>query len=272
MLRRLDSAYRSPVFSVICECAANASCLRSLNAAHRYEKQLERYLDDSLRVTLSVSVASQVSSILDTKVLFAYCEIQWLGMRLQLLGALIATSLSLSAVLSSAYGFSPVSSGLFGLSLSYSFSIVNNLNGLVSSSTETEQEMVSVERIQEYVALQDEYEGDDGDGSTTDFISNSFRYSLSDDGMNNPLAKTVAGKQTRRYHELAANGNRIQDFEPGLGFRFKLGGAVELTNVSMRYAPHLPLALRNISLQIPAGSKVAVVGRTGSGKSSLLRL
>jgi len=38
---------------------------------------------------------------------------------------------------------------------------------------------------------------------------------------------------------------------------------------TIRYAPSLEPSLRNISLTIPAGSTVAVTGRTGSGKSTL---
>jgi ABC-type multidrug transport system fused ATPase/permease subunit len=47
-------------------------------------------------------------------------------------------------------------------------------------------------------------------------------------------------------------------------------GAVTITELSMRYRPELPLALRTISFAIPAGSRVGIVGRTGSGKSTLL--
>ena len=39
----------------------------------------------------------------------------------------------------------------------------------------------------------------------------------------------------------------------------------------MRYQEHLPRALRGVSLQTRAGEKVGVVGRTGSGKSSLFQ-
>ncbi|KAJ3013031.1 Canalicular multispecific organic anion transporter 2 [Thoreauomyces humboldtii] len=46
-------------------------------------------------------------------------------------------------------------------------------------------------------------------------------------------------------------------------------GAVEFRNVNMRYRSGLDLALRNVSFDIPGGSKVAIVGRTGAGKSSL---
>ncbi|EFX00086.1 ABC bile acid transporter [Grosmannia clavigera kw1407] len=40
-------------------------------------------------------------------------------------------------------------------------------------------------------------------------------------------------------------------------------------DVTVRYAPHLEPSLRNITMRIPAGSTVAVTGRTGSGKSTL---
>jgi len=40
-------------------------------------------------------------------------------------------------------------------------------------------------------------------------------------------------------------------------------------NVSIRYAPHLDPALRNVSFTLPGGSSTAVIGRTGSGKSTM---
>ena len=36
----------------------------------------------------------------------------------------------------------------------------------------------------------------------------------------------------------------------------------------MRYRKNLPLALKNVNFTIQAGLRVAVVGRTGAGKSS----
>jgi len=47
-------------------------------------------------------------------------------------------------------------------------------------------------------------------------------------------------------------------------------GAIEVRNVSCRYRADLPPVLRGVSVCISARSKVGVVGRTGSGKSSLL--
>jgi ATP-binding cassette subfamily B protein len=48
-------------------------------------------------------------------------------------------------------------------------------------------------------------------------------------------------------------------------------GALELRHVSFAYVPEEPV-LRDVSLSIPAGQTVAVVGATGAGKSSLVGL
>ncbi|KAJ8331738.1 hypothetical protein QVD99_001987 [Batrachochytrium dendrobatidis] len=48
-------------------------------------------------------------------------------------------------------------------------------------------------------------------------------------------------------------------------------GTVEFRNLSMKYAPDLPLVLKNVSFCIGDKEKIGVVGRTGSGKSSLVQ-
>ena len=47
-------------------------------------------------------------------------------------------------------------------------------------------------------------------------------------------------------------------------------GSVSFNNFAMRYRPGLPLVIMNTSFSVNAGEKVGIVGRTGSGKSSLL--
>ena len=51
-----------------------------------------------------------------------------------------------------------------------------------------------------------------------------------------------------------------------------ISGAVELEHVSFRYDENSPYILHDISLKISPGEYVAVVGRTGCGKSTLIRL
>jgi ATP-binding cassette subfamily C protein LapB len=54
--------------------------------------------------------------------------------------------------------------------------------------------------------------------------------------------------------------------------RGRLGGAIEFRDVSFTYPGQEQPALRNVSFRIHAGERVAILGRVGSGKSTLQRL
>ena len=47
-------------------------------------------------------------------------------------------------------------------------------------------------------------------------------------------------------------------------------GSVTLSNLQMRYRTETPLVLKGLNVSIGAGERIGVVGRTGSGKSSML--
>jgi ATP-binding cassette subfamily B protein len=49
-------------------------------------------------------------------------------------------------------------------------------------------------------------------------------------------------------------------------------GEIELRGLTFQYAPDRPPALHDVSLRIPAGSSVAIVGPTGAGKTTLAML
>jgi len=54
--------------------------------------------------------------------------------------------------------------------------------------------------------------------------------------------------------------------------RFRLNGHLRFENLSMKYAPELPWVLQNFNLNIKSGEKIGIMGRTGSGKSTLISL
>ncbi len=62
--------------------------------------------------------------------------------------------------------------------------------------------------------------------------------------------------------EIAASRAQVQ----------RVTGQIELNHVSFRYEPDTPDVLTDLSLRIDAGEYVAIVGRTGCGKSTLVRL
>ncbi|XP_038682490.1 ABC transporter C family member 14-like [Tripterygium wilfordii] len=49
-------------------------------------------------------------------------------------------------------------------------------------------------------------------------------------------------------------------------------GNVDLEDLQVRYRPNTPLVLKGITLSIHGGEKIGVVGRTGSGKSTLVQV
>ncbi|CAL5444218.1 unnamed protein product [Camellia sinensis] len=110
------------------------------------------------------------------------------------------------------------SPGLVGLALSYAAPVVALLGSFLTSFTETEKEMVSVERVLQYMDIpQEELDG-------------------------------------------------CQQLEPD----WPLQGQIEFQNVTLRYMPSLPAALKDVSFVIAGGMQVGIVGRTGAGKSSIL--
>jgi ABC-type multidrug transport system fused ATPase/permease subunit len=238
--------------------------------------------------------------------------------RLQLLGSLITTILAATIILNALYKVFPMNAGMAGLSLIYSFTIVNNLNGFLNALSETEQEMVSVERVIEYCDLPNEFgeylsvESKAPDGkscgpcccgwgtSRPNKETSLGAYSALQSGEHAMEAGTYVYDGTS---ELDASTGRNDDGQHGdrslwstsaslgarggssIAYRFlsRTQEGLELEHVSMSYAapldnrssfsqPASVNCLRDITITIAPGSRVAVVGRTGSGKSSLLRM
>ncbi|WJH32225.1 ABC transporter ATP-binding protein/permease [Paenibacillus sp. CC-CFT747] len=57
--------------------------------------------------------------------------------------------------------------------------------------------------------------------------------------------------------------------DPGIK---SLQGAIEVRNLTFRYPEAKEPTLKNVSLHVPKGSSLAIVGRVGSGKSTLVHL
>lgn len=74
----------------------------------------------------------------------------------------------------------------------------------------------------------------------------------------------------RRLFTLAAEPPLV--VEPGQPLPPPTSADLALVNLTFSYAPELPPALRNLSLELPAGRRVAVVGPSGAGKSTLANL
>jgi ATP-binding cassette, subfamily B, multidrug efflux pump len=90
------------------------------------------------------------------------------------------------------------------------------------------------------------------------------------------------------YQRARASMRRLEDIfqtlpplsVAGSDARLEVNGAIEWEHVSFSYlaserqgdGTRQPLALRDISVKVPAGGKLAIVGRTGAGKSTMVKL
>jgi len=215
-LKRLDSISRSPVFSHFSETMDGATTIRAFEATDAFLARSLLLVDANQRVSFAGSAASQ-----------------WLGLRLQAFGLLVVASVAAWAVGSCVVDH-PVSAGLIGLSLSYTLPLVGNLSGLLSAYTETEKEMVAVERVHEFTTEPPEPD----------------------------VVASVVGKEGEAEVEVGM----VMEVPPS----WPSAGRIEVQDLTLRYRPAWPPALYRVSLTIQAGQKVGVCGRTGSGKTTLL--
>jgi ABC-type multidrug transport system fused ATPase/permease subunit len=77
------------------------------------------------------------------------------------------------------------------------------------------------------------------------------------------------GSVERIHSYLQCIPHERRDGQP-LDTKWPKEGDIELKNLCLTYGPNLPPALDDVSFKLAPASKVGVIGRTGSGKSSLL--
>ncbi|KAJ6346888.1 hypothetical protein OIU76_003553 [Salix suchowensis] len=144
-LRRLDSVSRSPIYATFTETLDGASTIRAFKSEDFFMKKFIEHVTLYQRTSYSEIIASL-----------------WLSLRLQLLAAVVISFVAMMAVIGS-HDYLPISfgtPGLVGLSLSYAAPIVSLLGSFLTSFTETEKEMVSVERAIQYMDIpQEEFRG-----------------------------------------------------------------------------------------------------------------
>ncbi|GAA5881682.1 hypothetical protein JCM3774_005336 [Rhodotorula dairenensis] len=194
-LKRLESVSKSPIFSVFGEALQGVATIRAYGDASRFMTQIFGLLDANNRPFFNLWLANR-----------------WLSLRVDAFGGLVA----LLAVVFITYTPS-IDAALAGFILSFAVSFQDRLLWVVRLSADLEVQANSVERIQEYLDIDQESQGG---------------------------VKPPAIWPTR-------------------------GGSISVNKLTASYAPELDPVLKGVSFEVKGGEKVGIVGRTGSGKSSL---
>ncbi|XP_020188253.1 ABC transporter C family member 4 [Aegilops tauschii subsp. strangulata] len=200
-LTRLQGVTNAPVIDHLTETILGAPTIRCLGKEDGfYQTNLDR-INSNLRMSFH-----------------NYAANEWFGFRLELIGTLV---LSITAFLMISLPSNFIKKEFVGMSLSYGLSLNSLVYFAISISCMLENDMVSVERVNQYSALPSE-----------------AAWAVSD---------------------CLPSANWLQR------------GDIDIKDLEVRYRPNTPLILKGITMSIRSGEKIGVVGRTGSGKSTLVQ-
>lgn len=136
-LKRLSSIALSPLYTHFHETLTGLTTIRAFRKVKQFINLNEMCLNDYIQASYVNMAASQ-----------------WLNFRLQMISVAMITIVGFTSVFQHIY--STANASLIGLALSYILNLTGLLNGLLSSFTETEKEMISVERAYQFEKIEQE--------------------------------------------------------------------------------------------------------------------
>ncbi|XP_040891867.1 multidrug resistance-associated protein 1 isoform X3 [Toxotes jaculatrix] len=128
-LRRLEAVSRSPIYTHFNETVQGASVIRAFGEQSRFIVQANKRVDFN-----------------QTSYFPRFVATRWLAVNLEFVG----NGVVLAAAILSVMGKSTLSPGIVGLAVSHSLQVTGILSWIVRSWTDVENNIVSVERVNEY--------------------------------------------------------------------------------------------------------------------------
>ncbi|ROV98773.1 hypothetical protein VMCG_06779 [Cytospora schulzeri] len=200
-LKRIESIARSPLYQRVGETIAGYVSIRGYGREGIFAVEHGSLVDG-----------------LNQPYLLLWASKQWLTMRVNILSSIITFATGAFVV----WEVGSIDAGAAGLVLTYAATFTENMLWFVQIYAIIQQNLTSVERVEEYTSVEQEAAG-------------------------------TAPSQSSQH----------------VPYDWPTQGNVRFHNFTARYTPHLDPVLKAINLEIRAGERVAIVGRTGAGKSSL---
>ncbi|KAJ3208336.1 Multidrug resistance-associated protein 4 [Dinochytrium kinnereticum] len=237
-VKREEAITRSPVYSNIPATLEGLSIVRAFGAETRFLTRFSELQNSNTRIAVCFLSA-----------------VRWLGLRLDLISALFLIVVAfLSVVVKNRPGLN-LSASTVGLVLSYALQLMGLLQWCFRQSAEVENLMTATERVIEYTDLPTEFKPLPPTNPPLTIDAT-------------PQVSTTS--LVRKKPSTAAI--LLEDMARGTApDGWPSTGEVEIRGLTMTYPNAERNALDGVSVRIPAGSRVGIVGRTGAGKSSLLQ-
>lgn len=240
-MRRAETKTRSPIYTHFAEALRGTETIRSIRGARDFWSLQHKQLSNQ-----NLAVFSTVKAF-----------DRWLSTRLETLGNIVVFTAAVASVFLTRSG--KLKAGSAGWGLTQSLSITGLLTWAVRCLTDLETNMMSVMRVKELTDLES-VEVVTIDGKETTIKSKM------------PVEPSEPGRAMEAFIQRPPFNATLAPLDTAAlvqsGWPWQ--GNIHFSNVSMRYSPTSQLVLKQISLYVPAGSTLGIVGRSGSGKSSLL--
>ncbi|KAL3231384.1 ATP-dependent bile acid permease [Nakaseomyces bracarensis] len=200
-LKRLESITKSPIFQHFSETLIGISTIRAFGDELRFIKENLVKMDNN-----------------NMTFYYLWVVTRWLTLRVHIIGATVIFASGCFILLN----IDSIDAGLAGISLTYAISFTEAAAWLVREYSDLDMNMNSVDRIQEYMKVEQE--------------------------------------------KIHATGDEAVAPPPNWPEK----GKIQVTDLSLKYAPGLPHVIKNVSFTVDPKDNVGIVGRTGAGKSTII--
>ena len=212
-ITRLQAITSSPLIQCFSEGVQGNTTIRAFARSEYWLDEYLRAMDDAQKNNIVGNAASR-----------------WFNIRLALLSNLVIVP----CLFMSVYVVG-ISAGMFALLLRYLTSTVSDIDNLLDSTADLENQLISFERCHLFCKLEPEQ---------------GYKY------------LEVLEDKIMRGQKLHMR-KHIEGVWPQ-------NGSIQLVDLKVKYRPDLDFVLRGLNIEIPHGSKVGIVGRTGAGKTTLI--
>eukprot|EP00953_Heterococcus_sp_UTEX-ZZ885_P040389 20644-Heterococcus_DN1.PRE.1 len=264
-LQRLDCLSRSPIFAHFSETLNGVATLRAFSKQQQCMQENTARIDDSNRAYyhLQVHVHTIVVCNRERAIHCWYCQTvavlwympmqallrrcdehtiitvcnRWLQMLLEMLGSSVLLVCALLIVVSRDASWLPLTAGTAGLILTCKCAECCYVRHVAHSVADTQEVAANLTWCVR-------------SGCSTE-------------------SRITSAERVNKYAAIQPEATPINEkYRPPE--HWPQYGAIEFKGVSLRYRSDLELVLKDVSLSIKGGEKIGIVGRTGSGKSSLM--
>lgn len=240
-MKRVEMKTRSPIYTHFGEALRGTETIRSIPGAYEtWSSQHRSFTDTNLSVFYTAKALDR-----------------WLSTRLETLGNTVVLTAAIASVFLTRAG--RLKAGSAGWGLTQALSITGLLTWAVRCLTDLETNMMSVMRVKELTDI-------DSEEVKLDQITSRTKRKMPKEQATPGEAMRPLLSESSSFNATLAPMDNNALVKDGWPWR----GNIQFSNISMRYNPVSPLVLNRVTLTVPAGTTLGVVGRTGSGKSSLL--